>query len=120
VEEGRCIAKLRDDATKTKQECMDEVAQGHMDSFQSMLDVTTVVEASRVTVAPVASVIPSDSTRAGDNSAKVSENRVTINEHSQPEPERSRSSITNFLVHKGVLEGVEVDVSISGVLYRDW
>src|SRR5258706_2607266 len=27
AEDGRRIAKLRDDATKTKQECMDEVAQ---------------------------------------------------------------------------------------------
>jgi hypothetical protein len=37
-----------------------------------------------------------------------------------PDPERSKSSVTNFLVHKGVLEGLEVDVSISSVPYRDW
>jgi hypothetical protein len=37
-----------------------------------------------------------------------------------PDPERSRSSITNFLVHRGVLEGLEVEVSISSVPYRDW
>lgn len=37
-----------------------------------------------------------------------------------PDPERSRSSVTNFLVHKEMLRGFEVDVSISSVPYRDW
>jgi hypothetical protein len=37
-----------------------------------------------------------------------------------PDPDRSRSFVTNFLVHKRVLEGLDVNVSISSVPYRDW
>jgi hypothetical protein len=37
-----------------------------------------------------------------------------------PDPERSRSSVMNLLIHKDVLTGLEFDVSISRVPYRDW
>jgi hypothetical protein len=63
-------------------------------------------------------LIPYSKFHLSDSESLFRLNEVVIGP--TPDPERSKSSVTNFLVHKEVLQELEVDVSNSSVPYRDW